>query len=196
MPEGLILFSTMICDIVEQFTTADTVIMGKATYGACCVDDFTAKALRVDLLIHYGHSCLIPVDQMSDIKLQVNCVNWVMIRGVKIPQSRPLSPGEVLGCTAPTIREVDALVYLGYGRFHLQAAMIANPNLKTFKEHLIKFPVYNLPYTGGEEIIPDIRNFGELHRSKPLMIPFRSLASPSPGLASDVFALGAVGNRY
>jgi len=32
--------------------------MGDITYGACCVDDFTAQALSVDLLVHYGHSCL------------------------------------------------------------------------------------------------------------------------------------------
>ena len=27
-----------------------------------------------------------------------------------IPRSKPLSPGEILGCTAPTLRNVDALV--------------------------------------------------------------------------------------
>ena len=32
------------------------------TYGACCVDDFSARALEADLLVHYGHSCLVPVD--------------------------------------------------------------------------------------------------------------------------------------
>jgi 2-(3-amino-3-carboxypropyl)histidine synthase len=32
--------------------------MGDVTYGACCVDDYTAVALGCDLLIHYGHSCL------------------------------------------------------------------------------------------------------------------------------------------
>ncbi len=32
--------------------------MGDVTYGACCVDDFTAKALGCDLMVHYGHSCL------------------------------------------------------------------------------------------------------------------------------------------
>ena len=32
--------------------------MGDVTYGACCVDDFTALALGCDMLIHYGHSCL------------------------------------------------------------------------------------------------------------------------------------------
>lgn len=32
--------------------------MGDVTYGACCVDDFTAKALGCDSLVHFGHSCL------------------------------------------------------------------------------------------------------------------------------------------
>lgn len=41
-----------------RFTSADTLIMGDVTYGACCVDDFTAKALGADFLVHYGHSCL------------------------------------------------------------------------------------------------------------------------------------------
>lgn len=41
-----------------RFTGCDTVIMGDVTYGACCVDDFTARALECDLMVHYGHSCL------------------------------------------------------------------------------------------------------------------------------------------
>jgi 2-(3-amino-3-carboxypropyl)histidine synthase len=32
--------------------------MGDVTYGACCVDDYTAVALGCDMLVHYGHSCL------------------------------------------------------------------------------------------------------------------------------------------
>lgn len=32
------------------------------TYGACCIDDFSAAALGADFLVHYGHSCLVPVD--------------------------------------------------------------------------------------------------------------------------------------
>jgi 2-(3-amino-3-carboxypropyl)histidine synthase len=31
------------------------------TYGACCVDDLTARAVGCDFLVHYGHSCLVPV---------------------------------------------------------------------------------------------------------------------------------------
>ena len=43
---------------VFRFAEVETVIMGDVTYGACCVDDFTARALGCDFMIHYGHSCL------------------------------------------------------------------------------------------------------------------------------------------
>lgn len=36
--------------------------MGDVTYGACCIDDYTARALGCDMLVHYAHSCLIPVN--------------------------------------------------------------------------------------------------------------------------------------
>lgn len=175
LPEGLLMFSTVIADIVERFTGADTVIMGDVTYGACCVDDFTARALGCDLLVHYGHSCLIPVDQTTgirvlyvfvDIKIDsmhfidsikhnfpaasthlalISTIQFVaslhasakVLREagfeVTIPQSRPLSPGEVLGCTAPKLPTGTVLIYLGDGRFHLEAAMIANPSTKAYK---------------------------------------------------------------
>lgn len=63
MPEGLLLFATTISDILTQFCPGiSTLIMGDVTYGACCVDDYTARALGCDMLIHYAHSCLIPVN--------------------------------------------------------------------------------------------------------------------------------------
>jgi 2-(3-amino-3-carboxypropyl)histidine synthase len=63
MPEGLLLFATTISDILTQFCSGiETLIMGDVTYGACCIDDYTARALGCDLLVHYAHSCLIPVD--------------------------------------------------------------------------------------------------------------------------------------
>lgn len=106
------------------------------TYGACCIDDFTAIALGADLLIHYGHSCLIPIDQMEGIKVlyvfvdikidSLHFVETVKLNipagkkialvstiqfvatihsvanelreagfDVNIPQTKPLSPGEV-----------------------------------------------------------------------------------------------------
>lgn len=50
--------TTLIRVLPPRFTEADTVVMGDVTYGACCVDDFTAQALGADFMVHYGHSCL------------------------------------------------------------------------------------------------------------------------------------------
>ena len=44
--------------------------------------------------------------------------------------------GEILGCTSPTVGGADILIYLGDGRFHLESAMIANPNLKVNPKHI------------------------------------------------------------
>ncbi|KAK7061514.1 2-(3-amino-3-carboxypropyl)histidine synthase subunit 1 [Favolaschia claudopus] len=256
MPEGLLMFACTIADIIEKFTPALTVIMGDVTYGACCVDDYTAVALGCDMLIHYGHSCLVPMDQTSiktlyifveiaidslhlsqSIRLNfpddrqrfraalldseesdsqipagrqigpstaghlqiegptddpqeysstyeptklalVSTIQFVAAlqqlkedlsseldvsgsvaqstgllteasvtqavdapkpnfwRGkydATIPRSKPLSPGEILGCTAPRLGDVDALIYLGDGRFHLESIMIANPLIPAFR---------------------------------------------------------------
>lgn len=63
MPEGLLMFATTISDILTHFCPgASTLIMGDVTYGACCIDDYTARALGCDMLVHYAHSCLIPVN--------------------------------------------------------------------------------------------------------------------------------------
>ncbi len=44
-----------------------------------------------------------------------------------------LSPGEILGCTAPKLTDVDALIYVGDGRFHLESIMIANEHVDAFR---------------------------------------------------------------
>lgn len=62
-PEGLLAYSCIISDILQKFAFVETVIMGDVTYGACCVDDFTARALGCDFLVHYGHSCLVPIQK-------------------------------------------------------------------------------------------------------------------------------------
>ena len=42
--------------------------------------------------------------------------------------------GEVLGCTAPIIAEsADAIVFVADGRFHLEAIMIANPDIPAYR---------------------------------------------------------------
>lgn len=174
-PEGLLLFACVIVDILESFTECSCIIMGDITYGACCVDDFTARALRVDLLVHYGHSCLVPIDRTSgvnmlyifvDIKIDslhfietlqhnftpgthialVSTIQFVpTLQSVHknellsdyhviVPQCKPLSPGEILGCTAPKLpSDVQAIVYLGDGRFHLESVMISNPHIPAYR---------------------------------------------------------------
>ena len=37
---------------------------------------------------------------------------WTGRYDATIPRSKPLSPGEILGCTAPTLDDVDALMYV------------------------------------------------------------------------------------
>jgi len=64
---------------------------------------------------------------------------------VLVPQAKPLSPGETLGCTSPRLlgpnggpdggpapRE-GVLVFVADGRFHLEAAMIHNPQLEAYR---------------------------------------------------------------
>jgi len=73
---------------------------------------------------------------------------------VFIPQSKPLSPGEILGCTSPRLQNLnlDALIYVGDGRFHLESIMISNPDLPAYK--------YD-PYT--KVLSVEKYNFNELH---------------------------------
>ena len=59
------MYSRIIEDILERFASVETMILGDVTYGACCIDDFTSSALQCDFLIHYGHSCLIPIHEMN-----------------------------------------------------------------------------------------------------------------------------------
>ena len=233
-PEGLQMYACMIADIIEAFTPATHVlVLGDVTYGACCVDDFSAEALGAEFLVHYGHSCLVPVDitrvpcmyVFVDIQIdvdhfissvratlpqpsptfrretshtraddpdrvEVDKVDEVgeveegndvldldrrpphrrrrrprlILAGtiqfgsalqtarrilgdeyeITVPQTKPLSPGEVLGCTAPTLdggsspesdlpMAFDAIIFLADGRFHLEALMIANPQVPAYR---------------------------------------------------------------
>ncbi|CAK4080493.1 unnamed protein product [Aphanomyces euteiches] len=172
-PEGLLLYSCVISDIIERFAGATSIIMGDVTYGACCVDDLTAKALGADFMVHYGHSCLVPIDVTTikmlyvfvditiDVTHLVECMKLTFHPDTKlalmgtiqfatamhvalnelksyftdfvVPQAKPLSPGEVLGCTSPQFPDREALVFVADGRFHLESAMIANPTVKAYR---------------------------------------------------------------
>ena len=60
-PEGLLMYSCVITDILSKWGNTKVIILGDVTYGACCIDDFSSQKLGADLLIHYGHSCLVPI---------------------------------------------------------------------------------------------------------------------------------------
>ncbi|KAI7869387.1 putative diphthamide synthesis protein-domain-containing protein [Spinellus fusiger] len=172
LPEGLLMFACLISDIMEVFCDAETLIMGDVTYGACCIDDYTARALGCDFLIHYGHSCLVPVDVtpintlyvfvdigidtmhfIETVKKNFELGKKIVLVGtiqfatalqaardalqhdynMLIPQSKPLSPGEILGCTSPKLPGYEAIIYIGDGRFHLESIMIQNPDIPAFQ---------------------------------------------------------------
>ncbi|KAJ0400258.1 hypothetical protein ATCC90586_009311 [Pythium insidiosum] len=188
-PEGLLLYSCVISDIIERFTGADTIILGDVTYGACCVDDLTAIALGADFMVHYGHSCLVPIDVTTikmlyvfvditiDVEHLIECMKLtfppekkIALMGtiqfgssmhlvstklkeyfikLTVPQIKPLSPGEVLGCTSPVLEDVDAIVFIADGRFHLESTMIANPHIQAYRydpyPKVLSIENYDLP---------------------------------------------------
>lgn len=193
-PEGLLMFSCVISDILEKFTGVETIIMADTTYGACCIDDFTAKALGADFMVHYGHSCLVPIDVSSinmlyvfvDITIDVTHLiaslkqnfqpdTKLVLAGtiqfrtalyaarkvlksyftkLHIPQAKPLSKGEVLGCTSPTFDDgYSALIFLADGRFHLESIMIQNPSIPAFYK-------YN-PY--DKKLTLEKYDYGQMH---------------------------------
>nr|NVI70977.1 putative diphthamide biosynthesis protein 1 [Cucujiformia] len=163
----------------------------------------TAISLGVDLLIHYGHSCLVPIDQTKGIKVLyifvdikidphhfletikhnfkvptklalVSTVQFLTtLHGVTnkliefgyeviLPQSKPLSAGEILGCTAPILNScTDAIIYLGDGRFHLESIMIANPTINSYrydpykKEFTQEYYEHNLMNTIRKKCVND-----------------------------------------
>lgn len=146
----------------------------RTPYGACCIDDMFSKQIGLEILIHYGHSCLIPINQclvsISYIFLEiffdksgiienlvenipqrsgfwgivstiqfVSCLKKInfelstLLKRIISPQNKPLSPGELLGCTGFFFRECKNIIYLGDGRFHLESVMMANPTSRFFQ---------------------------------------------------------------
>lgn len=174
MPDGFMIFSILIADILENFAGCECIVLGDITYGACCVDDLGSQALECDFIIHYGHSCLVPVTDTCvksmyvfvDIRIDLDhlvktiefnfldktkplhimgsiqynnsvflCKKELVEKGysrIIIPQTKPRSSGEVLGCTSPNIPlannpdEDNIIIFICDGRFHMESAMIAN----------------------------------------------------------------------
>jgi 2-(3-amino-3-carboxypropyl)histidine synthase len=197
LPEGLQVYACTLADILQRLcqtkgshTCLKVVILAEVTYGACCVDDLAAQRCGCELLIHYGHSCLVPIqhacvrtmyifvrvsfetehliqcimkefEERSE-RIRLYLVSTIQFQGllgtvakalrergrfseIFIPQARPLSRGELLGCTAPmvsteheaqetvpSIGDSWAVLYIGDGRFHLESVMIQNAHVEAF----------------------------------------------------------------
>jgi 2-(3-amino-3-carboxypropyl)histidine synthase len=121
-PEGLLMFATTISDIISRFCKGiETLIMGDVTYGACCVDDYTARALGCDLLIHYAHSCLIPVSITQIKTLYVFVDIGIDVTHLVATIERNFKPGQTIALVGTiqfnaTIHGVvEKLRTLGYG---------------------------------------------------------------------------------
>lgn len=180
-PEGLLLHSTLIADIISKFCKVECLILGDVTYGACCVDDLASKQLGCNFIVHYGHSCLVSIPDLAiqnalyvfvEIKFDIDIFVESIVqnfqdhktkpiilmgiiqfnssllltkamlekqRGFKnviLPQCKPRSKGEVLGCTSPELGETsagDLVIFIGDGRFHIESTMIRNPHLKFYQ---------------------------------------------------------------
>jgi len=57
-PEGLKEYAVIIAAEIEDRTNAKVIIFTDPTYGACDTKDDEAKKLKIDLLIHFGHTKL------------------------------------------------------------------------------------------------------------------------------------------
>jgi 2-(3-amino-3-carboxypropyl)histidine synthase len=227
MPEGLLIYATVLSDVLQRLVAATNPdiaksntnsdeqqqqqpllrvsVLGDVTYGACCVDDLGARALGCDLLVHYGHSCLVPIQHTVvpclyvfveitiDVPHLVECFHQTILQqylnehrvvgsrkphvyllgtiqfrhalmearrllrnppyeyDLSIPQAKPLSPGEVLGCTSPVLANNNddptipgsssnsnnnnnnaVVLFVADGRFHLESTMISNPHISKF----------------------------------------------------------------
>jgi len=220
-PEGLLVWANTISYILksELNNGLKVTILGDVTYGACCIEDISCSNLGGDFLIHYGHSCLIPIHEtvsnlntlyiFVDIEIDTEHIYNTILHNFKpehlktkslallgvvqysslvlklskmlnphyqayhknvvVPSAKPLSRGEVLGCTSPNLNPYDTsncsnvtcnatsnyniyetshkkdaeseyhlndigtCIFLADGRFHLESAMIQNPNVKFYR---------------------------------------------------------------
>ena len=88
MPDGLLAWAPGISCLLEKWCKAgedrlSVTIFGDVNYGACCIDDLTASSLGVDLLVHFGHSPLIPTEQAAvrtmyvPVHMDIDCAHLV-----------------------------------------------------------------------------------------------------------------------
>lgn len=96
-------------------------VMGDVTYGACCVDDFTARALGADFLVHYGHSCLGMAGQDPGGEAERRDCMLIRYHGAFLSYLQAGGPSQFLGWLWPSCSQVD--LSFGFGCLGNNAAI-------------------------------------------------------------------------
>ncbi|RHY29580.1 hypothetical protein DYB32_005031 [Aphanomyces invadans] len=99
-PEGLLLYACVISDILERFAGATSIIMG----------DVRNMHHGVHSRIFYVQLALMGTIQFATAMHVALTELKAHFKDIVVPQAKPLSPGEVLGCTSPQFPDREALV--------------------------------------------------------------------------------------
>lgn len=136
--------------------------MGDVTYGACCIDDYTAVALGCDMLIHYAHSCL-------GNYLQKNLMRYYL--------TLPVVP-----TTETTIKTLYVFVEIAIDSSHLAQTVRLNfpTDRSIFHETLLESEEINSQIPAGRPIGPA----QHLRIEGPLSVPSITQPDQSPSTST------------
>lgn len=84
------------------------------------------------LLSRFNFTLFSTIQYISNLK-NIKSKLHSSFRHIFIYSNKPLSPGEVLGCTSLKINNIPNVIYIGEGRFHLEATMISNSFSRFFQ---------------------------------------------------------------
>jgi 2-(3-amino-3-carboxypropyl)histidine synthase len=59
-PEGLKMYAVDVAEKIEKETGTQSVIFIDPVYGACDIKEKDAQLLRMDMIVHYGHTEMSP----------------------------------------------------------------------------------------------------------------------------------------
>jgi len=139
------MFACTLSDILESFCNVETLIMGDVTYGACCVDDYTAKALECDFMVKFWGWQKIDHCRHNSICCCYSGSKKTFGKGLFFicTTSKTFISWRNIGLHITKIRWTRfynnffpwclLFRYLGDGRFHLESIMIANPDIPAFR---------------------------------------------------------------
>lgn len=106
LPEGLLNWGLCLSEIFYFFceSVEEVIVLGDVTYGACCIDDFTSSKLQCDLIIHYGHSCLVPLTVTT-------------VRTIYVFVDIKLNPSHLVQTIKKNFKKNDIILLLGTIQF-------------------------------------------------------------------------------